>query len=57
MAGGLVVEESMVGLGSAAAMAREGEEKSNLLHEEFLKLRAPLTVVLVCFNQGVGTYL
>ena len=40
-----------------AATAREGEEKSNLLHEGFPKLGAPLMVVLVCFAQGVGTYL
>ena len=50
----------MAGLGSAAAMAtaaaREGE-KSNLLHEGFPKLGAPLTVVLVCFVQGVVTNL
>ena len=46
--------------GSAAATTTttviEGE-KSNLLHEGFPKLGAPLTVVLVCFAQGVGTYL
>ena len=48
----------MVGLGSAAATAttRE-EEKSNLLHEGFPKLGAPLMVVLVYFAQGVRTYL
>jgi hypothetical protein len=38
----LVAEESMAGLGSAAAtataMARERGEKYNLLHERFLKL-------------------
>ena len=47
----------MAGLGSAAATAtaREGGEKSDLLHEGFLKLGAPLTVVLVCFAQGIGT--
>ena len=52
----LVAEESMAGLGSAAATAtaREGEEKSNLLHEGFPKLGAPHMVVLVCFAQGVG---
>ena len=46
-------------MGSAAATAtvREGGEKSNLLHEGFPKLWAPLMVVLVCFAQGVGTYL
>ena len=33
----------------ATATAREGGEKSNLLHEGFPKLGAPLTVVLVCF--------
>ena len=49
----------MARLGSTAAaatvtaMAREGE-KSNLLHEGFPKLGAPLTVALVCFTQGVG---
>ena len=51
----------MARLGSAAvtamATAREGGEKSNLLHERFLKLGALLIVVLVCFAQGVGTYL
>ena len=33
-----------------------GERKSRkiLLHERFLKLGAPLTVVLVCFVQWVG---
>ena len=36
---------------------REGGEKSNLLHERFPKLGAPLMVVLVCFAQGVGTYI
>ena len=55
------MNERMVGLGNAAATttvtAREGLEKSDLLHERFLKLGAPLTVVLVCFAQGVGTYL
>ena len=47
----------MTGLGSAAAMVtmRKGGEKSNLLHERFLKLGALLTIVLVCFAQGVGT--
>jgi len=29
-------------------------EKYNLLHEGFSKLEVPLTVVLVCFAQGVG---
>ena len=43
----------MAGLGSAAATAKGGK-KSNLLHERFLKLGAPLTVVLVCFAQWVG---
>ena len=47
----------MARLGNATATTREGGEKSNLLHEGFLKLGAPLTVVLVCFAQGVGTYL
>ena len=53
------MKERMVGLGSAAATAtsREGVEKSNLLHDGFPKLGAPLTVVLVCYAQGVGTYL
>jgi len=32
-------------------------EKSNLLYEGFLKLGAPLTVVLVCFVQGVDRYI
>ena len=47
----------MTRLGSvaAAATASEGGERSNLLHERFLKLGAPLTVVLVYFVQGVGT--
>ena len=35
----------------------DGEGKYNLLHEGFSKLGAPLMVVLVCFAQGVGTYL
>ena len=50
--------KGLAGLSSAAAAAttREGE-KSNLLHEGFLKLGAPIMVVLVCFTQGVGTYL
>jgi hypothetical protein len=49
----------MVRLGSAAATARARErgEKYNLLHERFSKLGAPLTVVFVCFAQGVGPYL
>ena len=53
--------KGMAGLSSVAAaatvMTREGGEKSNLLHEGFLKLGAFLTVVLVCFAQEVGTYL
>jgi hypothetical protein len=53
----LVVEESMAGLGSAATTARERGEKYNLLHDRFSKLGAPLTIVLVCFAQGVGTYI
>jgi hypothetical protein len=53
----LVAEESMDGLGSVAATARERGEKYNLLHERFPKLGAPLTVVLVCFSHGVGPYL
>ena len=45
-------------LGSAAATATtRGGEKSNLLHEGFPKLGAPLIVVLVCFAQGIDTYL
>ena len=43
----LVAEERMAGLGSATATARGGGEKSNLLHEGFPKLGAPLTAVLV----------
>ena len=46
-----------LGCAVATATAREGGEKSNLLNEGFSKLGAPLTVVLVCFAQGVGTYL
>jgi hypothetical protein len=40
----LVADESMAGLGSAAATAtaRERGEKYNLLHERFTKLGAPL---------------
>ena len=45
----LVAEERMAGQGSVAATARESGEKSNLLHERFPKLGAPLTIVLVCF--------
>ena len=51
----------MAGLGRAVAAATavatataSGGEKSNLLHEGFPKLGAPLMVVLVCFAQGVG---
>ena len=36
---------------------KEGGGKSNLLHEGFPKLGAALTVVLVCFAQGIDTYL
>jgi hypothetical protein len=36
----LVAEESIVGLGSAAAATERGE-KYNLLHERFPKLEAP----------------
>ena len=43
--------------GKMHATVREGGEKSNLLHDEFPKLGALHTVVLVCFAQGVGTYL
>jgi len=58
----LVAEKRMAELGRAAAAAavmaaataRERGEKYNLLHEGFPKLGAPLTVVLVCFAQGVG---
>jgi len=55
----LVAKKRMAGLGSAAAAAtaREGGEKSNLLHKRFSKLGASLTVVLVCFAQGVGRYI
>ena len=38
---------------TAAATTRERGEKYNLLHKGFPKLEAPLTVVLVCFAQGV----
>ena len=42
----------------AAVMATaRGGEKSDLPHEGFLKLGAPLTVVLLYIAQGVGTYL
>ena len=50
-------------MGSAAATAtatakvREGGEKSNLLHEGFFKLGAPLTVVLLYFAQEIGRYI
>ena len=48
----------MARLGSAAATAAAKKgEKSNSVHERFPKLGAPLMVVLVCFAQGVGTYL
>jgi hypothetical protein len=33
------------------------KRENYLLHEGFPKLEAPLTVVLVCFAQGVGPYL
>ena len=49
----LVAEESV----AATATAREGGEKSNLLHEGFLKLGASFMIALVCFAQRVGTYL
>jgi len=39
---------------AVTATAREGGEKSDLLHEGFLKLGASHTVVLVCLAQGVG---
>ena len=32
-------------------------EKYNLLYEGFLKLGAPVTIVLVCFVQEVGRYI
>jgi hypothetical protein len=32
-------------------------EKYNLLHQRFPKLGTPLAVVLVCFAQGVATYI
>ena len=41
--------KGLAGLSNAAAAAREGGEKYNLLHEGFPKLGAPLTVVLVYF--------
>jgi len=44
-------------MATAAVTAGKEGEKSNLLHERFLKLGAHLTVVLVCFTKGVGTYL
>jgi hypothetical protein len=55
----LVAKESLAGLGSAVATAtaRERGEKYNLLHERFLKLGAPLKVVLMCFAQEIGPYL
>ena len=54
-----MVDGGYTASGSVAAMAvaRDRGENSNLLHEGFPKLGAPLTVVLVCFAQGVGTYL
>ena len=42
---------------ATATTARERGEKYNLLHEGFSKLGAPLMVVLVCFAQGIDTYL
>ena len=39
---------------SAAVTARQGGEKSDLLHEGFHKLGAPLMIVLMCIAQGVG---
>ena len=52
----LAVDGGSTALGSAAATAtaRDGGEKSNLLHEGFSKLGAPHMVVLVCFAEGVG---
>ena len=52
----LVAEKRMAGLGSVAAAATptaRGGAKSNLLHEGFPKLEAPLTVVLVCLPKGL----
>jgi hypothetical protein len=43
--------------GPQPGATQEGGEISNLLHESFPKLEAPLTVVLVCFVHGIGTYL
>ena len=36
---------------------RRMRKKSDLLYEGFFKLGVLLTVVLVCFAQGIGTYL
>ena len=44
------------GNGNGNGNAERRGEKSNLLYEGFFKLGAPLTVVLVYFAQGVGTY-
>ena len=54
-----MVDDGSTASGSLAAttMAMARGEKSNLLHERFSKLGALLTVVLMCFAQGVGTYL
>ena len=53
-----MVDSGSTASGSAAATVTvRGGEKSNLLHEGFPKLGAPLMVVLVCFAQGIGTYL
>jgi len=54
--------QSTVGLRLRAALRRwrrQEKEEKNLIYytEGFPKLGAPLMVVLVCFAQGVGTYL
>ena len=54
--GMLTNEQLRTGSVAATVTVRE-EEKYNLLHKGFLKLEAPLTVVLVCFAQEVGRYI
>jgi len=49
--------EILVVASTTTTTARERAEKYNLLHKGFFKLGAPLTVVLVCFAQGVGRYI
>ena len=53
----LMVDGGSTESGSAAATttatAREEAEKSNLQHEGFPNLGAPLTVVSLCFAQGL----